>query len=177
MSTRSVYIIEDSLTMRAMMEALIDNEERLYVCGVAGSAEQALKALADDRPDIILLDLDLPGMSGLDFLDALRLQVREQWRSLRIIIVSSRTTRLASICGDAFIRGAVACFDKAQLTVRAKLFISLLQLVGTADLIPKVFRGVAVTLPVEHEPEPDEEKPAPTLRSMDGLRSGPITYI
>ena len=58
-----------------MQEALVEYlglVDDLVVCGVAGSAEQAMQEMGSARPSVLLLDLSLPGRSGLELLTILR---------------------------------------------------------------------------------------------------------
>lgn len=57
--------------MRALLEKLIDKQADLELCGAWGSGEEALAALHALRPDVIVVDLELPGISGEDCIRAL----------------------------------------------------------------------------------------------------------
>src|SRR5262245_61749624 len=61
-----VLIVEDQARLRESLVALIDGTAGLSVVGSFGSMEAALDALPVARPDVALLDLGLPGMSGVD---------------------------------------------------------------------------------------------------------------
>jgi DNA-binding NarL/FixJ family response regulator len=63
-----VFIIEDHEIVRGMLRKLIEQTTGLMVCGQAASAEEALPQFAAVRPEVILVDLSLPGMDGLDFI-------------------------------------------------------------------------------------------------------------
>lgn len=70
--------------MRAGLSHLIERQSDLTVCGEAANPAEALRALPDARPDIILADLTMPGRSGLEFVkDLLALSSH-----LAILIVS-----------------------------------------------------------------------------------------
>lgn len=58
----NVLIIDDEETIRNLLAALLSNS---YSCQTAGSAEEALRALADTRFDLVISDIDMGGMSGL----------------------------------------------------------------------------------------------------------------
>lgn len=58
-------VVEDHEVVRAGLCALIEAEPGLAVVGTAGRAEEGLALVASIRPDVILLDLTLPGMSGM----------------------------------------------------------------------------------------------------------------
>jgi len=61
-----VLIVEDSAVMRTLLQHIIAEDPRLEVAGVAESGEEALKILERLTPDIIALDLRLPGMDGFE---------------------------------------------------------------------------------------------------------------
>jgi DNA-binding NarL/FixJ family response regulator len=63
-----IVVIDDHVIVRAGLRMLIDNHEGMLVVGEAGTRIVALEIVAHEQPDIILLDLDIGGESGLDFL-------------------------------------------------------------------------------------------------------------
>ncbi|MEK7255473.1 MAG: response regulator transcription factor, partial [Bacteroidota bacterium] len=72
----SVVLIEDDKTIREGFAYLISNEPGYYVRATYASAEDALPHLAADLPDVILLDIQLPGMSGLEALPKIKALVK-----------------------------------------------------------------------------------------------------
>jgi len=81
-----LLIIEDQGMVRAFFERLLTEGSDFGISGSARSGEQALSLLESVKPDVALVDLQLPGMDGLEFVRLAR-QVRPQ---LRALIVSSR---------------------------------------------------------------------------------------
>lgn len=65
-----ILVVDDHPSMRGAVRALLEGE--LYEVDEAGDGASALAAVADDPPDLILLDLQVPGLGGLDLLEALR---------------------------------------------------------------------------------------------------------
>ena len=65
-------MVDDHPIVRQGLALLIDQEPDLEVCGEAEEAESALAAIAAARPDILLLDISLPGPDGIDLLKAIR---------------------------------------------------------------------------------------------------------
>ena len=61
-----VMIVEDSPVVSALLEYSIGRDPRLEVCATAGSAEEALHKFEEVAPDIIAMDIQLPGMDGLE---------------------------------------------------------------------------------------------------------------
>jgi two-component system, chemotaxis family, protein-glutamate methylesterase/glutaminase len=61
-----VLVVEDSLTMRALLVHAIECDQRLHVSGEVTSGEEAVERLKHDRPDVILMDIHLPRMNGFE---------------------------------------------------------------------------------------------------------------
>lgn len=66
-----IAVIEDDKIMRKLLEKLIAKQADLELCGAWDSGEAALAALHALRPDVIVVDLELPGISGEDCIRAL----------------------------------------------------------------------------------------------------------
>ena len=82
-----VMVIDDSLTVRTVFSRMIDREADLAVVAHAGTAEQALMVLRSTKVDVILLDLEMPGMGGLEALP----KILETARGTQVLVVSSLT--------------------------------------------------------------------------------------
>lgn len=67
-----IHIVEDHELVRESYIMLLELESDLEVAGVSASAEEALQRLVDAPPDLLLVDISLPGMSGIQLLEALR---------------------------------------------------------------------------------------------------------
>lgn len=141
-----IYIVDDSLTIRAMMDMLIGRDEEIEICGMAADAETALEEIEQLMPDVVLLDLAFPGMDGLAFLDA----IRGHWRAMQVIIVSSSAKHGAAACDLAFNRGAIACFDKSKLMTEWREFLELIEEAGAGHGLLTIHDDDAVTLPGPH---------------------------
>ncbi len=68
-----VLVVDDHPIMRLGVAAIINAQRDMRVCAQAGSGEEAVRMFKKHRPDITLMDLRLPAMSGLDALRAIRL--------------------------------------------------------------------------------------------------------
>lgn len=66
-----IAIIEDDPIIRSMLGKLVAKQPDFVLNGAWGTGEAALAALASERPDVVLVDLELPGISGEDCLRAL----------------------------------------------------------------------------------------------------------
>ena len=72
--TRSIQLllVDDHTLFRRGLKALLSQDERFLVAGEAGDVGEALRCLAQQRPDVILLDNHLPGVRGVDAIPALK---------------------------------------------------------------------------------------------------------
>jgi DNA-binding NarL/FixJ family response regulator len=69
---RSVFIVDDHPLLRQGLSLLINQQEDLEVCGSAEDAETALRAIANNRPGMMIVDISLGGTDGLDLLKTIR---------------------------------------------------------------------------------------------------------
>ena len=81
-----VLIIDDSMTMRRLIRLALSGDPRIDVVGEARDAQQARERLGELRPDVLTLDVEMPGQSGLDFLERLMAV-----RPMPVIMVSTET--------------------------------------------------------------------------------------
>jgi DNA-binding NarL/FixJ family response regulator len=79
----SVMIVEDQAMMRTFLERWVATLPRFMVAGVLRSGEAALLQVEALKPDVALVDFQLPGMDGLEFVRAAR-QLRPQMRALMV---------------------------------------------------------------------------------------------
>ena len=71
MAAIRVYLVEDQPRLLRDLERALSQRPGLRVVGTALDGETALAELAGARPDVLVLDLELPGLSGLDVLERL----------------------------------------------------------------------------------------------------------
>jgi len=65
---RKVFIVDDHPLLREGLSRLINLQTDMSICGVAGTAHEALKSIQELKPDIVILDLTLSGSNGLDLI-------------------------------------------------------------------------------------------------------------
>jgi len=61
-----VLVVDDHPVVREGLMAVLEDTKEVQVVGEAGSAEEALSSVERTRPDVVLLDLELPGINGVD---------------------------------------------------------------------------------------------------------------
>jgi two-component system chemotaxis response regulator CheB len=111
-----VLVVDDSIIARAVYNRLIVAESDLEFAGQASTAEEALKLLETIRVDVILLDLEMPGMGGLKALP----QIIATSHGAQILVVSSLTeagaehtiTALAQGAADTLLKPSGGQFDR-----------------------------------------------------------------
>ena len=76
-----VVIAEGHALVRGAITALLDAEDDITVAGVAGDSDEAFAVTERERPDVVLMDLNLPGVDGLEATQADFLQPRSRGRA------------------------------------------------------------------------------------------------
>ncbi|WP_430539974.1 response regulator [Neobacillus drentensis] len=71
MTKHKVLIVDDHLVVREGLKLILETNELFQVIGEAENGEEALKFIENENPDVILMDLNMPVMSGLDTIKAL----------------------------------------------------------------------------------------------------------
>ena len=71
-STIKIVLIEDDHILRHAYESLINNDECCVVVNTYSSFDDAEKSLKNDNPEVILLDIELPGMNGVDAISVIK---------------------------------------------------------------------------------------------------------
>src|ERR1700693_4654867 len=87
---KKVFLVEDHPVYAEGLIEVLKSESSLAVCGFAGSAEEALRDIPGLKPDLVLVDITLPGMSGLDLIKRLRAKNRE----IKLLVISMREEQL-----------------------------------------------------------------------------------
>lgn len=107
--TIRVVIVEDSPTMRAILMARLSAEKDISVVATACNAAEGRELIKHFDPDVVTLDIEMPGMNGLDFLEKLM-----HLRPTPVIIVSGATQKGNETTARALALGAVDCYPKCD---------------------------------------------------------------
>ena len=97
-----VLIVDDSAVIRQIIRDYVSDPPDMEVVGMAGNGQTALGLCESTRPDVVTLDIQMPGMDGLATLDAILAK-----RPVPVIMVSSLTRAGANVTMDALERGAL----------------------------------------------------------------------
>lgn len=149
-----VFAADDSAVMRGIMHKLFEAHEadrsmdlpRMELCGVARDGAECLEEVKRLAPDVLVLDLEMPRMNGLEVLDRLRLQNP----GLPVIMCSAHTEHGARSTLEALARGAADYVMKpaGQRDIGAALR-SLAQ-----QLLPKIAALTKIGRPAGKTPRP-----------------------
>jgi two-component system chemotaxis response regulator CheB len=146
-----LLIVDDSTVARAVLSRMLSQHPDFEVAALAGNATEALDALRTTPIDIVLLDVEMPGASGLEALpDILR-----AGRGARVLIVSSMAEDGAEVAVRALAEGAADTLPKPGTAAFAGRFAEIL-----ADKLRRI--GPARVEPVEvaHAPLTLRDEPA-----------------
>jgi two-component system chemotaxis response regulator CheB len=152
-----VAIADDSSFIRKAVARMLSESTEIEMVGLAARGEELLDNLERWAPDVILLDLSMPGIGGLLALDEIMAR-----RPVPVIILSTHSRQGAPMTIEALHRGATDFLDKQQYSLVD--FDALRQaLVGKILEVSRRDAGVAALLAVppphdgtEGEPEPPE---------------------
>ncbi len=131
-----VLVADDSAFMRAALTRMIESDPTLRVSGTAQTGLEALEKINSLQPDIVTLDVDMPGMDGLETLKRIM-----QTFPRPVIMVSSLTQEGAETTLEALACGAFDCVPKHSS------FMSLDLTKIRADLIAKIKAATEAVLP------------------------------
>jgi DNA-binding NarL/FixJ family response regulator len=146
---RHVLLVEDQEAMRMAVAELLETDDRLSVWGSAGSAEDALELLEDGLPDIALVDLDLPGMNGLE----LTAEIRRLNPGLPVLVLSSHP---------------VAGYEEAALDAGATTYLPKER--AAAELLDMIHAVLDLPPSQRHRPR---RAPAPAARRVMSAQPRP----
>ncbi|HEY1339245.1 MAG TPA: chemotaxis response regulator protein-glutamate methylesterase [Bryobacteraceae bacterium] len=154
---RKVLIVDDSALMRQLLTEILSRDPELDVVGAAMDPYAAREKILRLQPDVITLDVEMPRMDGLTFLEKLM-----RAHPIPVLMVSSLTQRGCDVTLRALELGAVDFVAKPKLDVQS----------GTLELAQEIVDKVkaAAGARVRKAPHP-EAAPAPTPASALQFRS------
>ncbi|WP_315898603.1 chemotaxis-specific protein-glutamate methyltransferase CheB [Vannielia litorea] len=104
---RRVVIVDDSASMRAMLARLLLADGRFEVVGEAGDPFEARAVIKSTHPHVVTLDVEMPRMNGLSFLEKI-----VSLRPLPVVMLSSGTVPGSDMAIEALALGAIDCLGK-----------------------------------------------------------------
>ena len=79
-----IYLVDDHLVIRSGLRMLLEGETDVEIIGEAGSAGEALNALSELKPDVVLMDISLPDLSGIE---ATR-EIKRLWPEIAVVALT-----------------------------------------------------------------------------------------
>ena len=131
----SVLCVDDSALVRSLMTEIINNQPDMEVVAVAPDPLVARELIKQHNPDVLTLDVEMPRMDGLDFLERLM-----RLRPMPVVMVSSLTERNSDVTLNALELGAVDFVTKPRLGLRDGLL-------EYSTLIAEKIRAAATSRP------------------------------
>jgi DNA-binding NarL/FixJ family response regulator len=104
-----VLIADDNKLVRRGIAGLLSGENDLEICGEASDSSETIQKAGELKPDVILLDISMPGTNGLSTAQILR----QQLPALKIVIISQHDS--SQLLPRSLAAGADACIDKARV--------------------------------------------------------------
>lgn len=105
--TLRVLVVDDEPAVRTMLDAVFRRDDRFEIVGVAGDGREAIAQTARLQPDVVLLDLLMPGLSGQQALPSI---LRSSPRSMVLVLSALRAEDEAD---DTLALGAFAYLEKS----------------------------------------------------------------
>lgn len=157
-----VLIVDDSALIRSVMSEIIGSQQDMEVVGAAPDPIVARELIKQTNPDVLTLDVEMPKMDGLDFLEKLM-----RLRPMPVIMVSSLTERGSEITMRALELGAVDFVTKPKMSIHtgmleyAELIAEKIRAASKARIKPRSLaagKTAEGTLPLLRNPFASSEK-------------------
>jgi len=163
-----VLVVDDSALMRKLIPKILERADSIEVVGTAMDGEIGLRKIEELEPQVITLDLEMPGLNGIETLK----QIMRRWH-LPVVVVSSHSTAGASVTLKALALGAVDFVAKPQ-DVWARMPEIAEELI-TKILAAAQSQGVSVQFPPDaapSDPSRKQDPAAPTRVVAIGVSTG-----
>jgi DNA-binding NarL/FixJ family response regulator len=85
METKHILLVDDHEVVRIGLKSLLEHSDKFQVVAEAGTAKEAVEMVEKYHPDVVLMDIRLPGASGIEATE----QITERWPDVRVVILTS----------------------------------------------------------------------------------------
>ena len=175
-----VLVVDDSAMMRSLVGRIIDSDPETTLVGKAMNGRFALQKIESLKPEVIVLDLEMPEMNGIEFLQ----ERRKRGIDIPVVVLSSVATRGAKITMDALALGASDFILKPSGSVSPdvhKVADHLLELVKSLGAEYRIRHGEPAERPVTKaapaRPEARREPAVPPVVERPPVKAGPIEIV
>ena len=140
-----IFVVDDSAFIRKALARVLQAEPSLQLVGEAASGEEAMAKIPEANPDLVTLDVEMPGMDGQQVLRALL-----RWKpTLKVVMLSAYTREGAEATIEALAAGAVDFIDKTSFNVMdfdtlRREVIEKLKILGLGDSNSVAPKGVGL---------------------------------
>lgn len=119
-----VLIVDDSLVIRSLLTDVLSGDREVTIVAAVASAEAATAVLDEHQVDVVTLDVEMPGISGLEYLPTL------SRFNIPVVLLSGHAVEGSDLRGSALMLGADACFNKARAVSDGAKLIELVKSVA-----------------------------------------------
>ncbi|PYK95082.1 MAG: DNA-binding response regulator [Verrucomicrobia bacterium] len=153
---KRIVIVDDHPLFRKGLEQLINSNDGLAVCGEAGSAAEAIDVIRRITPDLVIVDVSLPGANGIELIK----NIRSEFSKLPILVLSMHDESLYAL--RSLRAGAQGYVMKQEAL--ANVLTAIQQVF---DGRPYLSAAMSAKLIVSYAEAPDNGKAAPTDNLSD----------
>lgn len=120
-ATLEILLVDDSATYRMILSRAVKGWPRGNLLGSAGDGEAALKIIAEKKPDLVLLDVSMPVLDGIETLK----RIRARWSDVDVVMCSGIDASQTGLTMQALSLGALDFLPKPQGDNPAESFAAL----------------------------------------------------
>ncbi|MCF8373483.1 MAG: chemotaxis response regulator protein-glutamate methylesterase [Bacteroidales bacterium] len=161
-----VLIVDDSALVRQSLQKILEQEPSFDVIGTASDPYFAARIIARDAPDVITLDIQMPRMNGLTFLQKIMSQ-----HPIPVVVISSLAKENSDIAIKAWQLGAIDVIEKPILKTKEFFEIS------SHNIIQAIKAASIANLKKIHSPKPHPEKGLEIKRQYEDVSHTTIHKI
>lgn len=156
-----VLIVEDSAVVRSLLEMIVDSDPRLQVIASCSSGEEALRLIPELRPDVISMDVRLPGLDGLE----ITRRIMQEYPTPIVVVSSHLDHEELNIGFNALRAGALSVLDKpygpghqdadrqARALCTQLVIMSQVKVIRLGNRLNKPTAGTPTPAPARPEPQ------------------------
>lgn len=166
-----IALFEDIKEIRELLTETIQNSEGLFMTGAYANANDALKVMRRDRPDVVLMDIQMPGVSGIEAVRMIKLNYPDI-QILMQTVFEDNARIFAAICAGA--SGYILKDATPERYLEAIMEVAA----GGAPMSPVIARKVLTMFQGQNPPSPKEEyhELSPTEQKILGCLVRGLSY-